>query len=80
MGWRGLKNGELLDRAEAERFDLLITADKNLRYQQNLARRVIAILGTLTNHRPTLERAFDRIRAAAEAAEAGEYAILDEET
>ena len=44
MGWRGISNGELLDRAEAERFDLVIVADKNLRHQQNLAKRRIAIL------------------------------------
>jgi hypothetical protein len=35
MGWAGVKNGELLRRAEGE-FDLFLTADKNLRYQQNL--------------------------------------------
>jgi hypothetical protein len=37
MGWAALKNGELLDAAEADSFDILITADKNLRYQQNLS-------------------------------------------
>ena len=35
MGWAGVKNGELLKRAEAE-FDIFITTDKNLRHQQNL--------------------------------------------
>ena len=43
MGWAGIKNGELLRRAE-ERFDLFLTADKRLRYQQNLKGRRIAIL------------------------------------
>ena len=78
IGWRGRTNGELLASAEAEGFDLLITADKNLRYQQNLSRRVIAILELWTNHRPTLETNFARIRAAAEAVQPGEYAILTE--
>jgi hypothetical protein len=48
-GWAGIKNGELLRRAEAE-FDLFITADKNLRYQQNHVSRSIAILVLSTNN------------------------------
>ncbi len=55
LGWRGRTNGELLASAEAAGCDLLITADKNLRYQQNLSRRVIAILELWTNHRPELQ-------------------------
>jgi predicted nuclease of predicted toxin-antitoxin system len=42
-GWEGMKNGELLSHAEL-RFEVLITVDKNLRYQQNLKDRVISIL------------------------------------
>ena len=47
-GWRGIRNSELLHRAEAE-FDLFITADQSIRYQQNLAGRSIAILELSTN-------------------------------
>jgi len=47
-GWGGIKNGELLQRAEAE-FDLFITSDQNIRYQQNLTGRRIAILELSTN-------------------------------
>ena len=47
-GWGGLKNGLLLARAESE-FDLFITSDQNLRYQQNLQGRQIAILELSTN-------------------------------
>lgn len=47
-GWGGFKNGDLLQRAEAE-FDLFITSDQNIRYQQNLAGRSIAILELSTN-------------------------------
>jgi hypothetical protein len=43
-GWEGLDNGELLTEAEAAGFEVLVTTDKNLRYQQNLARRKIAIV------------------------------------
>lgn len=42
MGWSGKKNGELLSLAEAH-FEILITADQNLRYQQNLKGRSIII-------------------------------------
>jgi len=42
-GWSGKENGELLALAEAE-FDVLVTVDTNLRYQQNLAGRKIAIV------------------------------------
>lgn len=44
LGWRNLRNGELIAAAEAEGFDVLITVDKNLRYQQNLAGRRISIV------------------------------------
>ena len=44
MGWTELKNGELLDAAEAAGFEVLITSDKNLRHQQNLSSRRIAIV------------------------------------
>jgi hypothetical protein len=44
MRWDRLRNGELLDAAEAAGFDVFVTTDRNLRYQQNLALRRIAIL------------------------------------
>lgn len=43
MGWAGTKNGELLKRADKQ-FDVFLTADKNLQYQQNLKRFEIAIV------------------------------------
>jgi predicted nuclease of predicted toxin-antitoxin system len=47
-GWGGIKNGDLICLAEKE-FDLFITSDQNLRYQQNLAGRCLAILELSTN-------------------------------
>lgn len=44
MGWAALANGDLLSIAEAQQFEVLVTTDKNLRYQQNLAGRLIAII------------------------------------
>jgi len=43
-GWGELENGELLAQAESAGFDVLVTTDKNIRYQQNLATRKIAIV------------------------------------
>jgi hypothetical protein len=48
-GWGGLKNGELLRLAEGE-FDLFITADQNILYQQTLADHHIRILQLSTNN------------------------------
>jgi hypothetical protein len=48
MGWTGTKNGELLRRAEVE-FDVFVTADQRLRYQQNLSGGKLAIIVLPTN-------------------------------
>ena len=44
LGWSGTKNGELLRRAGAEGYQVLITADQNLEYQQNLTKISVGIL------------------------------------
>jgi hypothetical protein len=54
LGWSTLRNGELLDRAEP-RFDALITTDRNLKSQQDLSRRKIAILVLPTTSWPLLQ-------------------------
>jgi hypothetical protein len=77
MGWSGLSNGDLLNKAELAGFEVFIIADKNLRYQQNLAARKIALLELWTNHRPTLEKNFELIRLAVERLSPGEYFILE---
>ena len=65
--WATLWNGDLLAAAEAAGFDLFLTADKNIRYQQNLARRRIAII-VLTQLRWRLVRR--RLTEIAEAVDA----------
>ncbi|MBX7133520.1 MAG: hypothetical protein K1X67_12675 [Fimbriimonadaceae bacterium] len=44
MGWETLSNGALLDSAEATGFEVFITVDKNLRHQQDLSRRKLAVV------------------------------------
>lgn len=43
QGWATLQNGDLIQAAERSSYDLLITADKNIQYQQNFANRKLAI-------------------------------------
>jgi hypothetical protein len=76
-GWDKLSNGELLATAEEEGFDLLLTTDKNIRYQQNLtARRIgIVVLGNSTWRIVRLH--LDRIASAVNEAAPGSYAEVD---
>src|SRR5258705_9979838 len=75
MGWSALGNGELLGAAE-DRFDLLITTDQNLRYQQNLANRKLAVLVLSTTSWPRIEKEVDLVAAAVNAVRPGEYLEL----
>ena len=47
-GWGGMKNGDLLRAAETEGFEVMVTTDQNLQYQQNLGTRRLAILVLMT--------------------------------
>ena len=72
-GWSRLKNGELLDAAEKESFAVLVTTDANLRYQQNLQARRIAIVVLASTSWPRIQRAKSAIVGAIERASAGSY-------
>lgn len=71
-GWERLANGNLLDAAEAG-FALFVTADKNIRYQQNLAGRRISIVVPGNAQWPVLRRHVERVVAAVNAATPGSY-------
>lgn len=75
LGWSDLANGDLLQQAEAQ-FDLLITTDQNLRYQQNLTGRRIAILVLPTTSWPEISRHECEVLVAVNAIRAGEYREL----
>ena len=72
-GWSTLRNGELLDVAEHERYDLLITTDQNLRSQQQLAARQLAIIVLLSTSWPHIQRRIEAIQAAVERVVPGGY-------
>jgi hypothetical protein len=44
QGWSGIKNGKLLQLAQENRFEVFLTADQNLKYQQNLSKSAITIV------------------------------------
>jgi hypothetical protein len=74
MGWSGKKNGELLGLAENE-FDALITVDTNLRYQQNLTGRKIAIvlLRATSNRLSHLKLYFEACAQALSTIKSGDF-------
>ena len=72
-GWDALANGDLLAEAERAGFDVLLTADKNMRYQQNLAGRKIALVVLSTPQWPVVRLHPERIAAAVNAATPGSY-------
>jgi predicted nuclease of predicted toxin-antitoxin system len=64
LGWSALSNGELITQAERNEFQLLITTDQNLRYQQNLRHRKISILVLKTTSWPRIRNEVWRITEA----------------
>jgi predicted nuclease of predicted toxin-antitoxin system len=71
--WDKLRNGDLLDAAEADGFDVLLTTDKNMRYQQNLTGRKIAIVVLGKQQWPQLRPHVQLVVEAVNAATPGTY-------
>ncbi len=76
-GWSELRNGELLDVAEKEGFEVLVTTDLNLRYQQNLQARRIAIIALSTPSWPRIQRAIPMLVQAVNGASPGSYGEVE---
>ncbi len=76
-GWDRLKNGELLVAAETDGFDVLLTTDKNMRYQQNLAGRKIAVVVLGLQQWPSLQPHVQLVVEAVNAAVPGSYTEID---
>jgi len=72
MGWTGIKNGALLKLAE-EQFEVFITTDKNLRHQQNLAKRKLAFILLPTNQVPIVTALVPEIEAALNNIQIGDF-------
>jgi hypothetical protein len=66
-GWAQIKNGILLQEAEAAGFDLLLTADQDMRFQQNLTGRKIAVVVLSSEKWPRIKAYIERVISAIDA-------------
>ena len=73
LGWSTLKNGELLAAAESNGFEVFVTTDTNLAYQQNLFNRKIAIVVLSTTSWPRIQKSVAAILSAIDAARPNSY-------
>ena len=76
-GWNSLSNGALLTAAEAAGFDVLVTADQGIRYQQNLTGRKIAIVVLSTNELNLVVAHAAKLVAAINTVKAGSLVAVD---
>jgi len=77
MGWPGLNDGELLNAAEACGFDVLVTGDKTVQFEQNMRRRTIAVVSLSVPHWPLIKDHIGRIAQAIAAATPGTLTRVD---
>ncbi len=77
LGWDTMTNGELLKAAEEAGFDVFLTTDKNIRYQQNLADRNIAILVLGNSRWPIVQQHVERVVAAIALAKPGIFKEIE---
>jgi len=73
LGWQLLKNGDLLKAAESEGFDVIITADRNIRHQQNLSGRKIALVVLPSGRWPVVQTCLADVVRAIDGARPGSY-------
>jgi hypothetical protein len=76
-GWHELSNGELIQKAEDAGYDVFLTTDKNIRYQQNLEGRRIAIVVLQNQQWPMVQLHLDRIATAVNSSTPGSYTEVD---
>src|SRR5688572_30033116 len=72
-GWAKLGNGDLLNAAEREGYEVLVSTDTNLKYQQNLSGRRIGIVVLLTTSWPRIQRVIPSVVSAVDSATPGSY-------
>ncbi len=73
LGWSRLQNGELITAAENAGYEIFVTTDKNLKYQQNLAGRRLSIIVLMTTSWPRIRAHLAAVVAAIEEARRGGY-------
>jgi hypothetical protein len=75
-GWATLVNGELLDRAEDAGYEVMVTADQGIPYEQDMGRRNLALVVLGANRWPLIEPRIGDIRAALEGIRPGEVRVV----
>jgi hypothetical protein len=76
-GWDTLANGELLDAAERAGFDVFLTTDRNIRHQQNLTGRALAVVGLSKGRWTLIRERLPEIAAAVSAAQPGTFTEVE---
>lgn len=76
-GWNGFKNGALLRTAEESGMEVLVTGDKALTYQQNMAGRRIAVVALSAHNWPIVKHKLAEISDAVDQAVAGSFQLVD---
>jgi len=76
MGWDELENGDLIEAAERDGFDVMVTADQNIKYQQRLSHRRIALIVLETNKWPVVRASLGRVMHAVDSAVSGSYQAI----
>lgn len=76
LAWSTLANGALISRAEAAGFDCLVTTDQNLKYQQNLAGRTLAIVVLLSTSWPKIQANASEVALVIDGATVGSYSEI----
>jgi len=77
IGWHELENGELIRKAEKAGYQLLLSTDKNIRYQQNPSSRKIALVVLGNSQWPMVQLHLDKIVAAVNACTPGSYSEVE---
>jgi hypothetical protein len=77
IGWHELANGELIQRAEDAGYAVLLSTDKNVRYQQNLAGRKIALVILSNQQWPDVRLYLERVVEAVDSCIAGSYVEVE---
>ncbi len=77
LGWSRLANGELLRQAEVSGYQIFVTTDQNLRYQQSIANRGLAIAVLMATSWPRIERHAAHVLAQIDSLAAGGYLEIE---
>ena len=76
-GWEGFRNGDLLNAAEENRYEVFLTCDQSIRHQQNLSHRRIGVLILLDNAWPNVRKKAAEIQELLDRMQPGEYIELE---